>query len=56
MPPEQRRGKVNTQNGKYSPAFKFKVVVESLRAEERGVVADVARAYGIHPACLSADR
>jgi len=41
---------VNTQNGKYSPAFKFKVVLESLRAEGRGVEAEVARAYGIHPA------
>jgi len=47
---------VNTQNGKYSPAFKFKVVLESLRAEGRGVEAEVARAYGIHLACLSADR
>lgn len=35
----------------YSPAFKFKLVVETLRAEGLGV--EVARAYGIHPVTLS---
>jgi len=40
---------VKTQNGRYGPAFKFKVVLEALRAEGRGVEAEVARAYGIHP-------
>ncbi len=38
---------------RYSPAFKFKVVVEVLRAEGSGVEAEVARAYGIHPVTLS---
>lgn len=37
----------------YSPAFKFKVVLEALRAEGRGAEAEVARAYGIHPVTLS---
>jgi len=40
-------------NGRYGPAFKFKVVLEALRAEGRGVEAEVARAYGIHPVTLS---
>lgn len=41
------------QNGRYSPAFKFKVVLETLRAEGQGVDVEVARAYGIHPVTLS---
>lgn len=44
---------MSTQNGRYGPAFKFKVVLEALRAEGRGVEAEVARAYGIHPVTLS---
>jgi len=44
---------VTTQNGRYAPAFKFKVVLEALRAEGRGAVPEVARAYGIHPVTLS---
>jgi len=44
---------MKTQNGRYGPAFKFKVVLEALRAEGRGVEAEVARAYGIHPVTLS---
>jgi len=44
---------VTTQNGRYGPAFKFKVVLEALRAEGRGAEAEVARAYGIHPVTLS---
>jgi len=38
---------------RYSPAFKFKVVLEALRAEGHGVEAEAARAYGIHPVTLS---
>ena len=34
---------------KYSPAFKFQVVLEALKAEGKGTDAQVARAYGIHP-------
>ena len=44
---------MKTQSGRYGPAFKFKVVLEALRAEGRGVEAEVARAYGIHPVTLS---
>jgi len=44
---------VSTRNGRYSPAFKFRVVLEALRAEGRGGEAEVARAYGIHPVTLS---
>ena len=40
---------MSSKNGnRYRPAFKFKVVLESLRAEGPGVEAEVARAYGIH--------
>ncbi|MBC7219958.1 transposase [Candidatus Bipolaricaulota bacterium] len=40
---------MSTQNGRYGPASKFKVVLEALRAEGHGTEAEVARAYGIHP-------
>lgn len=41
-------------NGKhYSPEFKFKVVVEALRAEGSGVEGQIARAYGVHPVTLA---
>ena len=36
---------MKTQNGRYGPAFKVKVVLEALRAKGRGVEAEVARAY-----------
>lgn len=39
---------MKTKNGRYGPAFKFKMVLEALRAEGRGVEAEVARAYRIH--------
>ncbi len=39
---------MKTQNGRYGPPFKVEVVLEALRAEGRGVEAEVARAYGIH--------
>jgi transposase-like protein len=44
---------MNTQNGRYGPAFKFRVVLEALRAEGQRTEAEVARAYGIHPVTLS---
>ena len=42
-------------NGKrqYSPEFKFRVVVEVLKAEGSGAEAQVARAYGVHPVTVS---
>lgn len=40
------------QNGKrYSPKFKFQVVLEAMKSE--GSDAEVARAYGVHPVTLS---
>jgi len=41
--------KVN--GNRYTPAFKFQVVQEALKAE--GSEAQVARAYGIHPVTLA---
>lgn len=38
---------------RYSPAFKFQVVLEALRAEGKGGEAQVARAYGVHPVTLA---
>ena len=41
-------------NGKrYSPEFKFRVVVEALKGEEERTEAAVARAYGVHPVTLA---
>ena len=39
---------MNTNGTRYSPAFKFQVVLEILRAEGKGTEAQVARAYGVH--------
>jgi len=36
-----------------SPAFKFQVVLEALKAEGKGAEAQVARAYGVHPVTLA---
>ena len=36
---------MSARNGKCGPAFKFKVVLEALRAEGPGVEAEVTRAY-----------
>ena len=38
---------------RYSPAFKFRVVLEALKAEGKGAEAQVARAYGVHPVTLA---
>ena len=42
-------------NGKrqYSAEFKFRVVVEALKAEGSGMEAQVARAYGVHPVTVT---
>jgi len=44
---------VETNGTKYSPAFKFRVVLEVLKAEGKGTEAQVARAYGVHPVTLA---
>ena len=36
-----------------SPAFKFQLVLEALKAEGKGTEAQVARAYGVHPVTLA---
>ena len=38
---------------RYSPEFKFQVVLEALKAEGKGTEAQVARAYGVHPVTLA---
>ena len=38
---------------KYSPAFKFQVVLEALKAEGKRAEAQVTRAYGVHPVTLA---
>jgi transposase-like protein len=38
---------------RYSPAFKFQVVLEAIKAEGKGGEAQVARAYGVHPVTLA---
>ena len=38
---------------RYSPAFKFQVVLEALKAGGKGTEAQVARAYGVHPVTLT---
>ena len=37
----------------YSPTFKFRVVLEALKAEGKGAEAQIARAYGVHPVTLA---
>ena len=41
------------KGNRYSPAFKFRVVLEALKAEGKGGEAQVARAYGVHPVTLA---
>ena len=38
---------------RYSPAFKFQVVLEALKVKGRGGGGQVARTYGIHPVTLA---
>jgi len=38
---------------RYSPRFKFQVVLEALKAEGKGTEAQVARPYGVHPVTLA---
>ncbi len=38
---------------RYSPAFKFRVVLEALKAEGKEAEAQIARAYGVHPVTLA---
>ena len=40
---------MKTNGTRYSRAFKFRVVVEALKAEGKGAEAQVARAYEVHP-------
>jgi len=42
---------VKTNGARYSPAFKFQVVLEALKG--KGTEAQVARAYGVHPVTLA---
>jgi len=44
---------VKSNGTRYSPAFKFQVVLEALKAEGKGTEAQVARAYGVHPVTLA---
>ena len=44
---------MKTSGTRYSPAFKFQVVLEALKAEGKGAEAQVARAYGVHPVTLA---
>jgi len=44
---------VNTNGTRYSPTFKFQVVLEALKAEGKGAEAQVPRAYGVHPVTLA---
>jgi len=44
---------VKTNGARYSPAFKFQVVLEALKAEGKGTEAQVARADGVHPVTLA---
>ena len=39
---------MKSNGNRYSPAFKFRVVLEALKAEAQG-----ARAYGVHPVTLA---
>lgn len=44
---------MKTNGTRYSPAFKFQVVLEALKAEGKGTDAQVARAYEVHPVTLA---
>jgi len=38
---------MKSNGNRYSPAFKFRVVLEALKAEGKEAKAQVARAYGV---------
>ena len=44
---------MKSNGNRYSPAFKFRVVLEALKAEGKGAEAQIARAYGVHPVTLA---
>jgi len=44
---------MKSNGNRYSPAFKFQVVLEALKAEGKRAEAQVARAYGVHPVTLA---
>ena len=47
---------MKTNGTRYSPAFKFRVVLETLKAEGKGTEAQVAPACGVHPPALANGR
>lgn len=44
---------MKTNGTKYSPKFKFQVVLEDIKAEGKEAEAQVARAYGVHAVTLA---
>ena len=44
---------MKSNGNRYSPAFKFRVVLEALKAEGKGGEAQVARIWGVHPVTLA---
>ena len=44
---------MKSNGNRYSPEFKFRVVVEALRGEGQRTDAEVARAFGVHPVTLA---
>ena len=50
---QRRKREVKKGGIRYSPAFKFQVVLEALKAEGKGTEAQGARAYGVHPVTLA---
>ena len=44
---------MKSNGNRYSPAFKFRVVLEALKAEGKGAEAQVAQVYGVHPPALA---
>jgi len=52
----ERGCKVKTNGIRDSPAFKFRVVLDALKAESKGAEAQVARACWEHPATLANGR
>ena len=44
---------MKSNGNRYSPAFKFRVVLKALKAEGKGAEAQVAQVYGVHPPALA---